>query len=343
LSSDAPVQGKSRRFVRQDQRAAGSWTRAFRKSQDRLTTLDGMTTASTVQAPQTSGLRQMLNKVPEVTIYFWLIKCLCTTVGETFSDDLVSYWSGGSDSVPAQNSALLRLTFVTAGVLAVVLLIQFTRKRYVAPVYWVCVVVISVFGTQLTDNFEGNGEVPKNMVAITIVSAALTAIVFAVWWYVERTLSMHSIRTHRREAFYWAAVCATFAMGTAVGDLVAEKFSLGYLTTLLLFVVVIAVVAAVWRYTSANGVLMFWLAYIMTRPLGASTGDWLSQKGNQGLALGVHVTSDVFLGLIVLFVAFLQIRKPDLTPVELVYADEVHHPHLHHPHAAGHGRPPEAS
>ena len=93
-----------------------------------------------------------------------------------------------------------------------------------------------MFGTQLTDNFEGNGDIPNNMVAITIVSAALVAIVFAVWWYVERTLSMHSIRTHRREAFYWAAVCATFAMGTAVGDLVAEKLGLGYLSTLLVFV-----------------------------------------------------------------------------------------------------------
>jgi uncharacterized membrane-anchored protein len=274
----------------------------------------------------------MLNKVPEITLYFWLIKVLCTTVGETFSDDLVSSWSHGSSSVSAQNSALLSLTFVTAGVLAVALFFQFRSKRYIAPVYWLCVVLVSVFGTQLTDNFEGNGDVPNHMIAITVVSAILTAIVFAAWWYVERTLSMHSIRTRRREAFYWAAVCATFAMGTAVGDLIAEKLSIGYLSTLLLFAAVIVVIALVWKFTNANGVLMFWLAYIMTRPLGASTGDWLSQKGNQGLALGVHVTSDIFLGLILLMVAFLQIRKPDLTPVELANADEVHHVHLPHPH-----------
>ena len=275
----------------------------------------------------------MLNKVPEVTIYFWLIKCLCTTVGETFSDDLVSSWSGGDNaSVSAQNSALLHVTFVTAGVLAVALVIQFTRRRYIAPVYWLNVVLISVFGTQLTDNFEGNGAVPNNMVAITVVSAALVAIVFATWWYVERTLSMHSIRTRRREAFYWLAVCATFAMGTAVGDLIAEKLSMGYLTTLLLFVGVIVVIALVWRTTRANGVLMFWLAYIMTRPLGASTGDLLSQHGNQGLNLGVHVTSYIFLGLIAVLVAFLQIRKPDLTPAALANADEINHPHLPHPH-----------
>jgi uncharacterized membrane-anchored protein len=274
----------------------------------------------------------MLNKVPEVTVYFWLIKCLCTTVGETFSDDLVSSWSHGSDSVAAQNSALLDLTFVTAGVLAVALFVQFTRKRYVASIYWLCVVLVSVFGTQLTDNFEGNGDVPHHMVAITVVSSILVAIAFSSWWYVERTLSMHSIRTRRREAFYWAAVCATFALGTAVGDLIAEKLSLGYLSTLLLFVAVIAVIAAVWRLARVNGVLMFWLAYIMTRPLGASTGDWLSQKGNQGLDLGVHVTSDIFLALILLLVVFLQVRKPDLTPVEIANADEINHPHLPHPH-----------
>jgi uncharacterized membrane-anchored protein len=297
-------------------------------------------TSYSATVPRRLTARQMLNKVPEVTLYFWLIKCLCTTVGETFSDDLVSTWSGGDNaSVAAQNSALLDVTFVTFGVLAVALIIQFTRKRYIAPVYWLCVVLISVFGTQLTDNFEGNGDTPNNMVAITVVSAALVAIVFATWWYVERTLSMHSIRTRRREAFYWLAVCATFAMGTAVGDLIAEKLSMGYLTTLLLFVGVIVVIAAVWKFTKANGVLMFWLAYIMTRPLGASTGDLLSQKGNQGLALGVHVTSYIFLGLIAVLVAYLQIKKPDLTPPEVSDADEpaagtahLHRPELHRHH-----------
>ncbi len=274
----------------------------------------------------------MLNKVPEVTLYFWLIKCLCTTVGETFSDDLVSSWSGGNPSVAAQNTALLVLTFVTAGILVVTLAVQFTRRRYIAPVYWLNVVLISVFGTQLTDNFEGNGAVPNHMVAITVVSAALVAIVFSAWWYVERTLSIHSIRTTRREAFYWLAVCATFAMGTAVGDLVAEQLSMGYLTTLLLFVVVTAVIVAVWRFTPANRVLMFWLAYIMTRPLGASTGDLLSQHGNQGLNLGVHVTSYIFLSLILALVAFLQIRKPDLTPTQVSEGDEINRPHLPHPH-----------
>ena len=283
--------------------------------------------------PRTVTARQFLNKVPEVTLYFWVIKCLCTTIGETLSDNLTTSWAGGENaSVHALDSAALRVMLVTIAVLAVLLVIQFTRRRYVATVYWANIVVISLVGTQITDQFEGNGDQPNNMWAISIVSVALLAAVFFVWWLVERTLSMHSIRTFRRELFYWLAILVTFATGTAVGDLIAEKFSLGYLTTLLLFVVVIAVIAALWRFTSINGVLAFWLAYVMTRPLGASTGDFLSQKGNQGLNLGTSATSYLFLAVIVCLVVFLQIRKPDLTPVELANADEIHHPHVPHPH-----------
>lgn len=266
-------------------------------------------------APGRMTARQMLNKVPEVTLYFWIIKCLCTTIGETFSDNLTTTWAGGDNAgVHALDSASLDVMLITMAVLAVLLVIQFTRKRYVSAVYWANIVVISLVGTQITDQFEGNGDQPNHMWAITIVSVVLLAVVFFVWWLVERTLSMHSIRTFRRELFYWLAILVTFSTGTAVGDLIAEKFSLGYLTTLLLFVAVIAVIAALWRFTSINGVLAFWLAYIMTRPLGASTGDFLSQKGNQGLNLGTSATSYAFLVVIVALVAFLQIRKPDVTP-----------------------------
>jgi uncharacterized membrane-anchored protein len=276
-------------------------------------------TAIPTTAAGTTTARQMLNKVPEVTLYFWGIKCLCTTVGETFSDNLVSAWAPGGDnaSAAALQAALWKVTGVTALVLVVLLVIQFTRNRYLAPVYWANIVVISLLGTQITDLFEGQGDTPNNMWAITIVSLALLAIVFLAWWLVERTLSMHSIRTTRREAFYWLAILTTFATGTAVGDLIAEKFAIGYFSTLMLFVAVIAVIAVVWKTTNVNGVLAFWLAYIMTRPLGASTGDFLSQKGNQGLNLGTSVTSYLFLGLILALVAFLQIKKPDLTPSEL--------------------------
>lgn len=262
---------------------------------------------------QKNKLRYLASKVPEITIYFWLIKVLCTTIGETFSDDLVGTWAGGNNpSVHALNSALLDVTLITVGITAITLAYQFTRKKYTAWVYWLNIVMIAVLGTQITDNFEGNGDQPNNMVAITVVSLSLLAIVFAVWWYVERTLSMHSIRTRRREAFYWLAITTTFATGTAVGDLVAEKINLGYLTTLLLFAVIIAILAVVWKFGRVNNVLMFWLIYVMTRPLGASTGDFLAQKGNQGLGLGVHVTTYVFMGLIILLVLFLQIKKPDI-------------------------------
>ena len=291
-----------------------------------------MTSLSTTARGRITA-RQLLNKVPEVTLYFWIIKCLCTTIGETLSDNLTTSWAGGDNaSVHALDAASLNVMLITVGVLAVLLVIQFTRRRYVAAIYWANIVVISLLGTQITDQFEGNGDQPNHMWAITIVSVALLAFVFLVWWLVERTLSMHSIRTFRRELFYWLAILVTFATGTAVGDLIAEKFSLGYLTTLLLFVAVIAVIAALWRFTSINGVLAFWLAYVMTRPLGASTGDFLSQKGNQGLNLGTSATSYLFLGIIVALVAFLQLRKPDLTPVELANADPIHHPHLPHPH-----------
>ena len=229
--------------------------------------------------------RRMLNKVPEVTVYFWLIKVLCTTVGETFSDNLTTSWAGG-DSAPeaALNDAANQVMLITFGVLAVLLVVQFSLKRYIAPLYWAIVVVISVVGTQITDKFEGNGAQPTHMWAITIVSVTLLALVFLAWWLVERTLSMHSIRTRRREAFYWLAILTTFATGTAVGDLIAEKFSLGYFPTLLLFAAVIAVIAVGRFGAKLNAVLMFWLAYIMTRPLGASMGDLLSQKDDDGPA-----------------------------------------------------------
>jgi uncharacterized membrane-anchored protein len=308
-------------------------------------TFDVMTFSDTVPARITA--RQMLNKVPEVTLTFWVIKCLCTTIGETFSDNLTTTWAGGDNAgVRALDSASVKVMAITMAVLAVLLTVQSTRRRYVAWIYWANIVVISLVGTQITDQFEGNGDQPNNMWAITIVSLVLLATVFLVWWLVERTLSMHSIRTTRRELFYWLAILVTFSTGTAVGDLIAEKFSLGYLTTLLLFVAIIAVIAALWRLTPINGVLAFWLAYVMTRPLGASTGDFLSQNGNQGLNLGTSVTSWIFLAVIACLVAFLQIRKPDVTPAELAYADEIHHPqpHLPHlPHAGGEQLAPQES
>jgi uncharacterized membrane-anchored protein len=290
---------------------------------------------TTIAAP--TSARQLLNKVPEVTVYFWIIKCLCTTIGETMSDNLMGMFAvGGDNATPDQlQIALYKVAAVTVVVLAILLTIQFRLRRYTAVVYWANIVVISVLGTQITDMFEGQGDKPNNMWAITIVAVSLLALVFLTWWLVERTLSMHSIRTPRREMFYWLAILTTFATGTAVGDLVAEQFSLGYLTTLLIFAGVIALVGVVWKLTPINAVLAFWLAYVMTRPLGASTGDWLSQQGNQGLGLGTQTTTWLFLATIVVLVIYLQIRKPDVTRLDLANADDIHHvttPHRHDEH-----------
>src|SRR5215471_3966917 len=167
--------------------------------------------------------RRMLNKVPEVTLYFWVIKVLCTTVGETASDYL-------TDNV---GLGLTRVTFITGALLLAVLIAQFRARRYMAPVYWLAVVLISVVGTQITDNLTDLHGVPLETTT-TIFGLALAA-TFVVWWLSERTLSIHTIFTRRRESFYWLAVLFTFALGTAAGDLTAERLNLGYLVSLLLF------------------------------------------------------------------------------------------------------------
>ena len=249
-----------------------------------------------------ASLRQMLNKVPEVTLYFWVIKVLCTTVGETASDYL-------SDNV---GLGLTKTTFITAALLLVTLVFQFRAWRYVAWIYWLGIVLISIVGTQITDNLSDNYGV--SLVTTTTMFSIILAIVFAVWFASERTLSIHTIYTTRREGFYWLAVLFTFALGTAAGDLIAERLNVGYFWTLVLFAGAIALVAALHYGLNLNAVLSFWLAYILTRPLGASTGDLLSQaRADGGLGLGTTVTSFVFLGAIVIVVAFLTITKRDVS------------------------------
>jgi uncharacterized membrane-anchored protein len=248
------------------------------------------------------GGRQMLNKVPEVTLYFWIIKVLCTTVGETASDYL-------SDNV---GLGLTKTTFITGALLLLALAFQFRATKYVAGIYWLAVVLISVVGTQITDNLTDNAGV--SLVITTIVFAIALAVTFTVWYASERTLSIHTIYTTRREAFYWLAVLFTFALGTAAGDLVSERLSLGYLTALLVFAVAIAIVAVAHYRFDFNAVAAFWIAYILTRPLGASLGDLMSQpRADGGLGLGTTVTSAVFLSAIVVVVAYLAVTKKDTT------------------------------
>src|SRR5689334_16213087 len=190
--------------------------------------------------------RQMLNKVPEVTLYFWLIKIMCTTIGETGADHLNEDLGFG----------LTKTTYVSAALLVVLLVVQFRLRRYVPPAYWAVVVVISVFGTLITDNMSDLHNVA--LTTTTPIFAVILAIVFAVWWGVERTLSIHTIFTTRRESFYWLAILFTFALGTAAGDLLAEKADLGYGVSIAIFGGVIALIAAAHYLLNMNAVLSFW-------------------------------------------------------------------------------------
>ena len=261
------------------------------------------TTARTTHTASRMTGRKMLNKVPEVTIFFWVIKIMCTTVGETAADYLNVNLGFG----------LTKPTYVTGALLIVLLAVQFRLRRYVPGVYWSVVVVISVFVTLITDNMTDHYNVP--LTTSTIIFSIVLAAVFAGWYAVERTLSIHTIFTTRREAFYWLAILFTFALGTAAGDLSAEKLDLGYAVSILIFGGLIAAVAIGHYAFGLNAVLAFWLAYILTRPLGASIGDEMSQNSHKygGLGLGTTGTSYLFLACILGLVAYLSITRRDAT------------------------------
>ncbi len=241
-----------------------------------------------------------LSKVPQITLYFWIIKVLCTTVGETASDFLNVNLNLG-----------LTGTSVVMGVLLLIaLFVQIKTKRYTPAIYWLTVVLISVFGTLVTDNLTDSIGVPLER--STIVFTVLLAVTFAVWYAKEKTLSIHSVFTTQREIFYWVAILFTFALGTASGDLMAESLGLGYFTTGVIVCFVIAIFAIAWKL-GLNSILAFWLIYIMTRPLGASLGDYLSQSGEHGgLGLGATNTSAIFLFAILLTVFFLAFTERDV-------------------------------
>lgn len=249
----------------------------------------------------------MLNKVPEVTIWFWVIKVLCTTVGESFAD-----WINMKLGVGLVNTAL-----IFTAVFVVVLVVQLRLKRYVPFPYWLTVVVVSVTGTLYTDILTDQLNVP--LWISSAVFSVLLAVVFGVWWARERTLSIHSVTTLSRESFYWLTVLVTFALGTATGDWTLELTGWSPGVSVLLPLGLIAAITALWRY-GANPVLSFWLAYILTRPLGANIGDWLaSPKVAQspgdptGLDLGTFTTSLIFLGLILATVVYLTVTRSDVT------------------------------
>lgn len=259
--------------------------------------------------PVPSNGRRMLNKVPEITAYFWVIKILCTTVGETFADNLNENLGLG----------LTNTSYIMGAVLIAVLVAQFRSRRYVPGIYWLAVVLISVVGTLISDNLVENYGVTLG--TTTIAFAAILICVFASWYWSERTLSVHTIVTTRRESFYWATILFTFALGTSAGDLLSEKLAFGYLPTVGIFAGAIAVIALCHFALRMNAILSFWLAYILTRPLGASIGDYLaSSKAEGGLGLGTTVTSIIFLSTILALVVFLAISKRDVIRVGPVAA-----------------------
>ncbi|MDE2600058.1 MAG: hypothetical protein KGL40_10600 [Rhodocyclaceae bacterium] len=242
----------------------------------------------------TASYSNWLNKVPEVTLSFWIIKIMSTTVGETGADFLAVNvgWGAGVTSA------------VMATLLAAALFIQLRARRYVPWIYWFTVVLVSIVGTQITDLLtDGLGV---SLYVSTAAFAVTLATIFFIWYRAERTLSIHDIVTRRRELFYWAAILCTFALGTAAGDLATEALGLGFTRGALVFGALIGATYAAWRF-GGGAVLTFWVGYILTRPFGASLGDLLTQaKTYGGLGLGAMLTSAIFLSVIVILVAVAQ-------------------------------------
>jgi len=246
----------------------------------------------------------MLNKVPQVTLAFWVIKIMSTTVGETGADYLAVHAGLGRAITSAIMTALLTAALGW----------QLLSRRYVPYIYWLTVVLISVVGTQITDALTDGLEV--SLYWSTCAFALLLAAIVALWYRTERTLSIQTIVTTRRELFYWAAVLFTFALGTAAGDLATEALGLGFKLGVVVFGTLILTMATAY-YVSANAVLTFWLAYILTRPFGASLGDLLSQaRGYGGFGLGTVYTSIGFLVVIVALVTFVSIRANQTVDTE---------------------------
>lgn len=264
-------------------------------------------------AEQESTTARMLNKVPEITLYFWIIKIMATTVGETAADYLNFNLGFG----------LTNTSWAIGGLLVAVLAYQLARRRYVPWLYWLTVVLISIVGTLITDNLTDAFGVP--LWISTAVFSVLLAITFIAWYAAEKTLSIHTIFTTRRELFYWAAILFTFALGTAGGDLATEGIGLGYMEGTLIFGGLIALTTVAYFAMGMNAVLAFWIAYILTRPLGASIGDLLSQAPSDGgLGLSHFGINAVFFVVIVALIVYLTATRVDRPSLEEEQAAKRH-------------------
>lgn len=245
----------------------------------------------------------MLNKVPEVTLVFWILKILATTVGETAADVLSTTFGLGT----------VNTSFVMGALLLITIFFQFRARKYEPPIYWLVVVFISVVGTLISDNLVDNLGV--SLVTTTIIFSVALIAVFAIWYMAEKTLSVHTIYTFRRELFYWLAILFTFSLGTSGGDLLSERLGLGYPLAAAMFGAAIAIIYALYRFRVMNEVLSFWLAYILTRPLGASIGDFLTQEPKDGgLGWGTIPVSVVFLIVILILVTHLTREENKSSP-----------------------------
>ena len=248
----------------------------------------------------TEANRSMLSKVPLITVAFWVIKVLATTVGETGADFLNFNLGFG----------LTMTSLLSAVILAGFLLLQLRQDRYVPWIYWTCVVFLSIVGTLITDNLSDNFGV--SLYVSTAVFAFALALTFILWHRAEKTLSIHDINSPSRERYYWLAILFTFALGTAAGDLLGEEMGLGYVYSGAIFGGAILLITIGYYSRLIGSVLAFWSAYVLTRPLGASMGDYLTQAGKDGgLGLSTMTVSAVFLVTIVVLVAYLTVSRVD--------------------------------
>ena len=252
-----------------------------------------MTTLANLRPTETAATGAP-NRVPAVTVDFWLIKLMAVTMGETAADFLAVNLGLG----------LTATSLLMGAILIGALVLQFGQKRYVPWSYWLAVVLVSIVGTLITDNMVDNFGI--SLVSVTAFFVIALGATFAAWYASERTLSIHEVTTTKREAFYWLAILMTFALGTGAGDLVAEHFALGYMATGILFGMVIASITLGYFTMKLDGIWAFWIAYIFTRPLGASFGDLLSQPAEYGgMGLGTILTSAIFMAAIIGLVIYM--------------------------------------